>query len=103
VSDEERSGYSPYSLDLAPSDYHLFLHRKAFLAAHSLRGDQDTKDFVKYWLNVLATTFDDEDLQNLVPRYLQCLNLHGDYVGKQFNVGTSTLQHCSLTNKSTIY
>ena len=79
MGDEERSGYPPYSLDLAPSDYHLFLHRKAFLAAQSLRGDQDTKDFVQYWLNVLAAIFCNEGMQKLVRRYIKCLNLHGDY------------------------
>jgi hypothetical protein len=47
VSDEERSGYPLYSIELAPSDYHLVLHRKAFLAAQSLRGDQDTKGVVQ--------------------------------------------------------
>jgi hypothetical protein len=33
----------PYSLDLAPSDYHLFLHLKKFLAGQSLRSDQVTE------------------------------------------------------------
>jgi len=61
------------------------------LARQSLQGDQDTKDVVQEWLNVLATTFSDQRLQKLVPRYDKCLNLHGDNVEKQFNVGTSTL------------
>ena len=66
MSDEERNVYPPYSLDLASSDYHLFLHRKAFLSARSLRGDQDINDVVQYWLNVFVATFHDEDLQKLI-------------------------------------
>ena len=73
ISDEERSVYLPYSLDLKPSDYHLFLHRKAFLGAQSLRGDQDTKDVLQYLLNVLAATFRDEGIQKLVRRYVNTL------------------------------
>ena len=74
MHDEERSGYPPYSPDLAPSDYHLFLRLKEFLARKILRGDQDTKDFVQEWLNVLTAPFCDERLQKLVPQYIECLN-----------------------------
>ena len=83
--------HPPNIPELSPSDYHLFLRLKELLARQSLWGDQDTKDVVQEWLNVLAATFCDEHLQKPVPRYDKCLNLHGDYVEKQFNVGTSTL------------
>jgi hypothetical protein len=35
--------HSMYSTDLAPSDYHLFLHIKKFLAGQRLRRYQDKK------------------------------------------------------------
>ena len=67
MNDEEGSGYPAYTTDLAPSDQHLFLHRKAFLADQSLLGDQDTEDVVQGWLNVLAATFCDEDITKAGP------------------------------------
>ena len=91
MHDEERSGYLSYRLDLALSECQLFLRLKELLARQSLWGDQDTKDVVQDWLNVLPAPFCDERLQKLIPRYVKCLNLHGDYVERQFNVGTSTL------------
>jgi len=39
----EISEHSMYSTDLAPSDYHLFLHTMKFLAGQRLRCDQDTQ------------------------------------------------------------
>ena len=91
MHDEGRSGYPLYSPDLAPSDYHFFLRLKEFLARQSQRGVQETK-YVQEWLNVLAATFGDERLQKLVPRYVKSLNLHGDYVEMQFNVGRAQLK-----------
>jgi hypothetical protein len=56
-----------YNTDLAPSDYHLFLHIKKFLAGHRLRCDQDTKQVLQDWLKGLATNFFEEGIQKLVP------------------------------------
>jgi len=74
VHDEERSGYPPYSSDIAPSDCHSFLRLKEFLARQSRWGDRDTKGIVQEWLNVLAATFYEERLQKLAPRYVNTLN-----------------------------
>jgi hypothetical protein len=53
--------HSMYSTDLAPSDYHLFLYIKKFLAGQRLRCDQDTKEVLQDWLKGLAA-------EKLVPR-----------------------------------
>ena len=36
--------YPPYSPDLSPSDFHLFLHVKKFLGGKRFDGDDDLKD-----------------------------------------------------------
>jgi hypothetical protein len=91
-SSSENSVEHPLCIpDLASGDYHLFLRLKELLGRQSLWGDQGTKEVVQDWLNVLAANFCDERLQKLVPRYVKCLNLHDEYVEKQFNIGISTL------------
>ena len=56
----------PYSLELAPGDYRLFIHPRQFLAGQSLTSDQETKDAVQDWLKSLAASSSDEGIQNLV-------------------------------------
>jgi len=46
-----------YSTDLAPSDYHLFLHIKKFLVGQRLKCYQDTKNVLQDWLKGLAAKF----------------------------------------------
>jgi histone-lysine N-methyltransferase SETMAR len=73
----------PYSQDLAPSDFHLFLHLKKFLAGQRFNNDEDTsKEQCKKWLSSQAATFYDEGIQKLVSRYDKCLNNCGNYVEK---------------------
>jgi histone-lysine N-methyltransferase SETMAR len=72
----------PYSQDLAPSDFHLFLHLKKFLAGQRFNNDEDVKRAVQKWLSSRAATFYDEGIQKLVSRYDKCLNNGVNYVEK---------------------
>jgi histone-lysine N-methyltransferase SETMAR len=58
--------HPPYSTNLAPSDYHLFLHLKNFLGGQSLGSDQATTYVVQDWLKGLVVSFCDERIQKLV-------------------------------------
>ena len=92
VHDEKRSGrpsvvndsldHPPYSPDLAPSDYHLFLHLKKHLGGKRLQDDDDVKTVVRQWLASQAADFYEEGIQKLVQRYDKCLNIEGNYVEK---------------------
>ena len=42
----EQMDHPPYSRDLAPSDFHLFLHLKKFLGGKRFDDDDDLKDFI---------------------------------------------------------
>ena len=68
--------------DLAPSDYHLFLHLKKHLGGQRLQDDNEVKTFVIQWLRSQAAEFYEEGIQKLVPRYDKCLNIHENYVEK---------------------
>jgi len=70
-----------YSPDLAPSDYHLFLHLKKFLGGKRF-DDNELKDGVQKWLTSQAAASYEEGIQKLVPHYNKCLNNGGEYVEK---------------------
>ena len=76
----EQFSHPPYSPDLAPSDFHLFLHLKKFLAGQKFESDDEIKGNVQQWLKSQAAEFFEAGILKLVPRYDKCLNLHGDYV-----------------------
>jgi len=73
--------HSPYSLDLVPSDYHLFTKMKIWLTTKRLHNNKELVDGVNKWLHNLVSLFFDEGLQKLVPKY-KCLNVVGNYVEK---------------------
>jgi len=59
---------SPYSPDLAPSDFRLFLHLKKFLGSKRFDDDDDDlKDAVQKWLTPQAAAFYEEGIRNVCP------------------------------------
>lgn len=74
--------HPPYSPDLAPSDYHLFLELKKFLAGQRFESEVELQTSTANWLHSQAAQFYEEGMQKLVPRYDKCLNVQGDYVEK---------------------
>ncbi|GFW89030.1 mariner Mos1 transposase [Trichonephila clavipes] len=72
--------HPPYSPDLAPSYFHLFLHLKSFLASKHFNNDKELKENVSNWLKTQAETFYEEGIEKLVPRYDTCLQNFGSYV-----------------------
>jgi hypothetical protein len=55
------SSHPPYSLDLGPSDFHLFAHLKQFLGS-----DEEVKKIVKDWFTGLVADFYNAGIQKLV-------------------------------------
>jgi hypothetical protein len=74
--------HSPYSPDLAPSDFHLFLHLKKCLAGQPFLNIDGVKEAAKKWLSSQAAMFYEKGIQKLVPRYDKYLNNGGNYVEK---------------------
>ena len=81
----EQMDHTPYSPDLAPSDFHLFLHLKKFLGGKWFDYDDDLKDAVQKWLTLQAAAFYEEGIQKRVPWYDKCLNNSGEYVENGLN------------------
>ncbi|GBM86354.1 hypothetical protein AVEN_64234-1 [Araneus ventricosus] len=62
----EQFDHLPYSPDLAPSDYHLFLNLKRDFGGRSLDSDDDAKNGVQQWLSSLAASFFEGGIDRLV-------------------------------------
>ena len=73
--------HPPYSLDQAPSDFHLFL-KMEHLAGKRHADDEDLLHAVVDWLNSQAAVWYEEGSSKLVSRYDKCLNVQDDYVEK---------------------
>jgi len=74
--------HPPYSPDLVPSNYHLFIKMKVWLATLCFHTNEELMDGVNNWLCNLAAPFFDEELQKLLSQYDKCLNVDGNYVEK---------------------
>ena len=72
----------PYSPDLAPGDFHLFLHLKKRLAGKKFDDDDEVREEVMTWFKGLAADFYGSGIQELVPRLYKYLDNAGDYVKK---------------------
>ncbi|GBM67832.1 hypothetical protein AVEN_224518-1, partial [Araneus ventricosus] len=75
--------HPPYSPDLAPNDFHLFLKLKEFLRGKCFGSDEELENTVTTWFSELvAEEYYDMGIRKLVNRYGKCLNVGGDYIEK---------------------
>jgi hypothetical protein len=68
----EQFNHPPYSPDLAPSDFHVFLHMKTFLGGCCFH--DEVRVAVNTWFALQVASFYEAGIQKLVPRYDKCLN-----------------------------
>jgi hypothetical protein len=78
----ELFGHHPYSLALAPSDYHLFTYLKNWLGSQRFNNNEELIEGVQTWLNSQTADFFDIGIQKLIHRY-KCLSSGGDFIEKQ--------------------
>ena len=74
--------HPPYSPDLAPSDYHLFVPLREALRGRRFTSDQELKEAVHAWLAAQPKTFFSEGIKKLVQQWKKCIEKRGDYVEK---------------------
>ena len=76
------TGHPPYSPDLAPRDFQLFLHLKKHHAGKKFDDVDEVQEEVTTWFKGQAADFYDSAIQKLVPRLNKCLDNAGDCVQK---------------------
>jgi hypothetical protein len=69
--------HSPYSLDLAPSDFHLFGLIKKHLGGKCLAGDKEVETNVRKWLIQQLKDFYAVGFDTLLKRWDKCINVGG--------------------------
>ena len=74
--------HPPYSPDVAPSDFHMFLRQKKHPARKKFDDDDEMQEEVMTWFRWQAADFYDSGIQKLVPRLNKCLDNGGDCVEK---------------------
>jgi hypothetical protein len=74
--------HSPYSPDLAPSDFHLFGPMKEHLRDQKFADDNEVMEAVQSWLKAMPKSFLLEGIHKLVDRWTKCVAKQGDYVEK---------------------
>jgi len=72
----------PYSPDLAPSNFHLFLHLKKHLTGEKFDDDDEVQEGVMTWFKEQAADFYDLGIKKPVPKLTKCLDNAGNYVEK---------------------
>jgi len=72
-----------YSLDLAPTDYHLFGPLKEHLGGKSFRSNVEGVQVVQEWLQWQPRDFFLCGICKLPDRWRKCIANQGDYVEKQ--------------------
>ena len=78
----EAMEHPPYSPDLAPSDFHLFVPLKEALRGRRFSCDDDVKAVVHQWLRAQPKTFFADGIKKLVGRWEKCIAKQGDYIEK---------------------
>jgi histone-lysine N-methyltransferase SETMAR len=74
--------HPPYSPNLAPRDFHLFLHLKKHLAGKNFDDDDEAQEEVMTWFKGQAADFYDSGIKKLVSGLNKCLDNVGDCVEK---------------------
>jgi transposase len=73
--------HPPYSPDLAPSDFHFFLHFKRDLKGTHFTSDDEVKEAVMSWIKQRTPEFID-GMRKLVLRWEKCIEQKDNYVEK---------------------
>jgi len=74
--------HTPYSPDLASSDYHLFGPLKGHLGRKRFRNNEEVIQDVQEWLHWQPKDFFLSSICKLPDRWRKCITNRGDYVEK---------------------
>lgn len=72
--------HPPYSPDIAPSDYYLFLSLKDFLRGKQFNNQGDLEDELEDYFHSRQPDFYKRGLEKLPKRWLNVYNNHGKYI-----------------------
>ena len=71
--------YSPYSLDLFPTDFHLFKHLDHFLSVKTFTNTPDLEHAINIIIDSQKYDFFKKGIFSLVDRWHKCTDVGGAY------------------------
>jgi histone-lysine N-methyltransferase SETMAR len=74
--------HTPYSPDLAPSDYFLFPKLKKWLAGKRFANNEEVESAVDGYFEELDNSHYKQGIEATEHRWKKCISLKGDYVEK---------------------
>ena len=74
----EELKHSPYSPDLAPTEFHLFGPMKEYLRGQNFADDNEVMEAVQSWLKFTPKRIFLEGIRKLVDRWNKCAPKQGD-------------------------
>jgi histone-lysine N-methyltransferase SETMAR len=74
--------HPPYSLDMAPSDFHLFDPLKSYLGGKHFTDDEEVETKVRKWLRQQSKDFYAAGFDALPKRWNKCISIGGGCVEK---------------------
>jgi len=74
--------HTPYSPDLAPSNFHLFEPLKNHMRGKNFTTDAEVIKAVRNWFRTQPSEFYSAGIKNLVGRWNKCIEKEGDYTEK---------------------
>jgi len=74
--------HPPYSPDFAQCDFFLFPNLKKSLAEQKFASNKEVVDATEAYFAGLEKTYFSDGLKKLEYRWVKCIELKGDYVGK---------------------
>lgn len=73
--------HPPYSPDLAPSDFHLFLSLSSALSGVSFNDEAELENWLRQWFASKDRAFYRRGIEKLVERWTEVVNNGGEYIG----------------------
>uniref|UniRef100_A0A914BZG8 Transposase n=1 Tax=Acrobeloides nanus TaxID=290746 RepID=A0A914BZG8_9BILA len=73
--------HPPYSPDLAPSDFHLFLSLSSALSGISFNDEAELENWLRQWFASKDRAFYRRGIGKLVERWTEVVNNGGEYIG----------------------
>ena len=75
--------HPPYSPDIAPSDYHLFLSLSNQLRGKKFNNETDLKIFLKTFFDNKPKAFYAKGIYDLPRRWQEIIDTNGKYINKK--------------------
>jgi [histone H3]-lysine36 N-dimethyltransferase SETMAR len=72
--------HPPYSLDLAPSDYHLFRSMYHYLSGKNFNKPEEVKSSLEEYFASKPSSFYNNGIKNLVNRWKKVVESDGNYI-----------------------